>query len=80
MLFMVDQSITLHRSSYKRAVLSVPIMFDISLVSSAKHSLLQFLSVGRRSLMYRRKSMGPSTVPCGTPLTTAWGDDKTPST
>ena len=56
MLFIVDHSITLHRSSCKRAVLSVPRIVDISLVSSAKHSPLQFLSVGRRSLMYRRKS------------------------
>ena len=62
MLFMVDQSINLHRSSCKRVVLSVPRILDISLVLSAKHSPLQFLSVGRRSLMYRLMSMGPSTA------------------
>jgi hypothetical protein len=36
-------------------------------VSSAKHATVEFVTASGKSFTYRRKSIGPKILPCGTP-------------
>ena len=67
-LFNVDQLITLSRSLWSNAISSsTRIALEIR-VSSAKHRSVESLTHCVISLMNSKNKMGPSTVPCGTPL------------
>ena len=49
-------------------------IFPYTLVSSAKQIRLEFEMSLLMSAIVIKNSKGPSTVPCGTPLSTGWSD------
>ena len=48
------------------------------LVSSAKHATVEFVTASGKSFTYRRKSIGPKILPCGTPEHTGFLEEVAP--
>ena len=65
-----------HRASSPRALFSVAVTWSTDLptqymvVSSVYRNVVAVLTAFGRSLVYKAKSMGPSTEPCGIPCAT----------
>ena len=55
------------------------LMLRYRMQSSAKRRIVLLLASSGRSLMYIKNSMGPRTVPWGTPERTGWEEDCVPS-
>jgi hypothetical protein len=47
-------------------------------VSSAKHATVEFVTASGKSFTYRRKSIGPKILPCGTPEHTVFLEEVAP--
>ena len=76
---LVSHSANMLRSSCSVSQSEMSLICVYTMQSSAKSLELETILSGR-SLMKRRKSMGPSTDPWGTPLTTGTLSDELPST
>ena len=48
------------------------------LVSSAKHATVELVTASGKSLTYKRKSIGPKILPCGTPEHTGFWEEVAP--
>ena len=51
-----------------------PVMYSVE--SSAKRIVLKFVNILVMSFMYKRKRIGPRTLPCGTPYSMCSGGDR----
>ena len=48
------------------------------MVSSAKHATVELVTASGKSLIYKRMSIGPKILPCGTPEHTGFWEDVEP--
>ena len=73
-----------HRASSSRALLSVAVTWSTDsptrymVVSSAYRNVVAVLTAFGGLLVYKEKSMGPSTEPCGIPCATLVFSEGTP--
>ncbi len=72
---MEDQLSKLSTSLCREVASAMESMQQKILLSSAKHATDDFFTTLDRSFTYRRKRIGPSMLPCGTPEGTGFEEE-----